>query len=403
MEITECIIVTMKWLKSVVFSAAMLLAVLILSLVVAKPSLSQGVGPIYYFYGQGCSHCAQVDEIFSKNGWWEEYPIEKKEIYTNRDNVLFFNQLLDELNYPKLNRGIPTMVIGDQVLSGDQPIIDEFKQLADAYLSKQAESDLTQNSPQEDLAQAEVSVVPTDEIAQVMPLEFPKDSNTGSGLTLAAVIGGSLVDAVNPCAFAVLIILMATVMVGGDRKRAFISGLAFSTSVFISYLLMGLGLYQALSIGGLSGVFFKVVGWLAVILALMNFKDYFWYGKGFLMEVPQAWRPKMKALIRSVTSPMGAFAVGFMVSLILLPCTSGPYVVILGMLAKNTQPVQAVLYLILYNLIFISPMVLISLAVYKGFKPEVAETIRQRHLKNLHLVAGVVLLAMGILVLAGGI
>ncbi|MFH1966875.1 MAG: cytochrome c biogenesis protein [Patescibacteria group bacterium] len=394
----------MKWLKPVIFGLAMLLAVAVLSLVVVKPSSGQKSGAIYYFWGQGCAHCARVDEVFSQNGWWEQYPIEKKEIYADRSGVLFFNQLLDDLDYPKLARGVPTMVIGNQVLSGDQPIIDEFVKLADEFLAKQSVLTLDQDSaktatPEE----APVASSPAKSNAIGIP-DLPiqlHPADFDSGLTLAAVIGGSLVDAINPCAFAVLIILMATVMVGGDRQRALMSGLAFSASVFISYLLMGLGLYHALSISGLSSVLFKVVGWLAIILALLNFKDFFWYGKGFLMEVPQAWRPKMKALLMSVTSPMGAFAVGFMVSLILLPCTSGPYVVILSMLAKNTQPVQAVLYLILYNLIFVSPMVLISLAVYKGFKPETAETIRQKHLKNLHLVAGIVLLAMGVLVLSG--
>ena len=391
----------MKWLKPVIFSSVMLLLVLAVGFLMSKPSdESAKEGSIYYFYGQGCSHCAKVDEVFSKNGWWDEYPVVKKEIYSSQKNVIFFNEMLDSLDYPKLERGVPTMVIGDQVLNGDKPIIDNFVQLADEYLAKQAELDVATEAT----AEASLTQIPKEEASEELDQSMPNkidDETNNSGLTLAAVVGGSLVDAINPCAFAVLIILMATVMVSGDRKKALYSGLAFAGSIFISYLLMGLGLYHALSIGNLSGVFFKVVGWLAILLALLNFKDYFWYGKGFLMEVPQAWRPKMKALIRSVTSPAGAFTTGFLVSLILLPCTSGPYVVILGMLAKNTQQFQAVMYLILYNLIFVSPMVLISLAVYKGFKPETAELIRQKHLKTLHLVAGIVLLAMGIVVLSG--
>jgi hypothetical protein len=40
------------------------------------------------------------------------------------------------------------------------------------------------------------------------------------------------------------------------------------------------------------------------------------------MEVPEAWRPKMRKLIKGVTTPYGAFGIGVLISLFLLPCTS---------------------------------------------------------------------------------
>ena len=116
-----------------------------------------------------------------------------------------------------------------------------------------------------------------------------------------------------------------------------------------------------------------------------------------------SWRPKLKSLLKSATSPKGAFGIGFIVSLILLPCTSGPYIVILAMLAKKATYLKAVSYLVLYNLIFISPMVLISYAVYKGFDPAKAEEMRQKRLRTLHLFAGIIMLAMGIVILMGWI
>ena len=121
------------------------------------------------------------------------------------------------------------------------------------------------------------------------------------------------------------------------------------------------------------------------------------------MEVPQRWRPKMKGLIRGVTNPFGAFAVGLLVSLFLLPCTSGPYVVILGLLAAKTTFIKAFLYLILYNLIFILPMAAIVLAIYYGLSPERAENWRQKKLRLLHLIAGVILIALGVVILGGWI
>lgn len=332
---------------------------------------------IYFFYGIGCPHCQLVENYFIENNLYSKYQIEKKEIYFNRDNATFYNKALDELNFPQNNRGVPTVIIGEKIIIGDKPIIENFIKEADLFLKNK--------------------ITPTKIV------EKPKNNNQNLGLTLAAIIAASTVDAINPCAFAVLIILMSTILATGNGKKALKAGLAFSLSIFISYFLMGIGLYKALTLGSLSLWFFKTIGWVAIILGLLNLKDYFWYGKGFLMEVPMSWRPRLKSLISSVTNPKGAFMIGFLVSLFLLPCTSGPYIVILGMLAKNALDLQAIAYLLLYNLIFILPMILISYAVYKGFNPSKAEEIRQRRLRTLHLIAGIIMIAMGLVILLGWI
>lgn len=332
---------------------------------------AQEMSNIYFFYGRGCLHCAKVEEFFSKHNLYIKYPIEKKEIYFDRNNALLFNQMMVDLEIPEIEQEVPTVVIGKKVLAGDQFITDNFIAEADSFLQQKQ--------------------------LQKATIEQPKFD-----LTLGLVVGGSVVDAINPCAFAVLIILMTTILATGDGKKALKAGIAFSTSIFISYFLMGLGVYKALGVGGMSGLFYKIIGWLAIVLGLLNLKDYFWYEKGFLMEVPMSWRPKLKSLIGSVTSPLGAFGMGFLVSLFLLPCTSGPYIVILGMLAEKTLQAKAILYLALYNFIFISPMLLISLAVYRGFDPAKAEEIRQKRLKTLHLIAGIILLAMGVVILKNG-
>jgi len=350
-----------------------LYSVLFLLLAFSKLGDVYGASNIYFFYGRGCPHCVQVENFFEDNNLFTKYPIEKKEVYSDRDNAVLYTNVMEALNVPDSQRGVPTVVIGTTVLIGDTQIISNFMNEANKLLGSPSEGKVTRVEKED----------------KFMDLTFP------------VVIAASLVDAINPCAFAVLIVLMTTILVGGDSKKALKSGAAFASSIFISYLLMGLGLYKALEVGGLSGVFYKTIGWLAIFLGLFNLKDWLWYGKGFLMEVPVSWRPKLKSLINSVTTPYGAFGIGFLVSLFLLPCTSGPYIVILGMLAKKALQIRAIFYLVLYNLIFVSPMVLISWAVYKGFDPAKAEDIRKKHLKTLHLVAGLVMLGMGFVVLTG--
>lgn len=119
------------------------------------------------------------------------------------------------------------------------------------------------------------------------------------------------------------------------------------------------------------------------------------------MEVPLSWRPKMKELIRGITSPLGGFVTGLVVSLFLLPCTSGPYVVILGLLASKTSLAKAWLYLVFYNLIFVLPMLAIVLAMRWGISPEKAESWRQQKIRLLHLIAGLVLVILGLAIIFG--
>jgi cytochrome c biogenesis protein CcdA len=191
-------------------------------------------------------------------------------------------------------------------------------------------------------------------------------------------------------------------LVAHNKRKALLSGFAFSFAVFISYFLMGVGLYSALQFSGLTRLFYIFSAVLAVLVGLFNLKDYFWYGKWFIMEVPLSWRPAMKGLIKSVTSVPGAFLVGILVSLFLLPCSSGPYIVILGLLAHSATKNTAMLLLLLYNFIFILPMLIITLLIYFGLlTTEKAEQWRQKKLKVLHLIAGVVILLIGLVMFAG--
>ena len=116
------------------------------------------------------------------------------------------------------------------------------------------------------------------------------------------------------------------------------------------------------------------------------------------MEVPMVWRPRMMKLIQAVVSPRGAFFVGIIVSLFLLPCSSGPYVVILGLLrSENSSLTQlGVNYLILYNFIFILPMLAITFLVGLGYSSvEQLAKLKNKNTKLIHLIVGLLMIGLG--------
>lgn len=218
-------------------------------------------------------------------------------------------------------------------------------------------------------------------------------------LTIPAVILAAAADSVNPCTFAVLVLLLGTLLVAQRKGRKALvlkAGSAFTIAVFVSYFLMGIGIFSAIQAAGIQRPFIMAVSSLAILLGLWNMKDYFAYGKWFTIEVPQRWRPTVKRLTASVVSVPGAFFVGVVDSLFLLPCSSGPYIAILALLSKTTTRTEGILYLLLYNVIFVLPLVAITLAVHFGFTTTArAERWRSARLGKLHLVSGIIMFLLG--------
>jgi len=362
-------------MKSAIKTSCMLikklLTVIFVAFVVLGLSTSvnaQNSAKIYLFYGTGCPHCAEVLDFFEKENLFARYPVEKKEIYFDRDNAVLFNRVLDNLGIPENERGVPTVVIGNKVIVGDKPIIANFVSEADNFLGESADTTSSQK------------------------LDNAKEKQN-LDLTLPAVIAGALVDAINPCEFAVLIILMTTILASGNSRKALYSGLFFAASVFISYFLMGLGLYRALSLGSVSNWFFKIIGWVAIVLGLANLKDYFWYGKWFSLTIPPIFAKKLDNYSSKTTIP-GIIFLGAFVSAVELPCTGAPYLAIITLLSQYFD-FTAFLLLVLYNVIFIFPLVLILILVAAGKKLYRIKKWKQDARGAMRLAIGLMLIAMG--------
>jgi len=353
-------------------------------IVLAENETAQEVH-LHLFYGQGCPHCGQL-RVFL-NEIQPKYPsliIHEHEVYSDKEGILLFEQMSKNSNVSI--EGVPTVFIDDKVIVGFSNSIGES---IENEIKRCLGTDC--GNPENKEGTSETIKV----VGDSSPSEDPAKKEFSQKITIPIVIAAAAVDAINPCAFAVLIILMTAALAIADKKRALKFGIAFTISIYISYFLMGLGLFSALQATGISHTFYIIVTVLAVIVGLLNIKDYFWYGKGFLMEVPLSWRPTMKKILNSATTPFGAFLAGFVVSLFELPCTGGPYIVILGLLAKEVTQNVGIMYLLLYNLVFVSPLIILSIIIYRGLSTtEKLEQIRQEKIRLLHLIGGLLMLGI---------
>jgi len=349
---------------------------ILLILLLLLPALISAETPaekiqIYFFYSASCPHCANaektLDELEQK---YDFIQINRYNITENYDLVMqFYNQS----DMPTSEMGsVPIIFVGNVYYLGDEPIIENL----------------------------ETAILEIKETGMVTPNLDP----TQNEVSIMQLISLALVDAVNPCELAVLVILMTAILsrYPNNKRKALKAGLAFTSAIFIMYLLFGLLIifgFKALT--GLANIdtlwFYQALAIFAIILGLLNIKDAIWYGGGgFIMEVPQKWRPKMKAIIQGTTSTAGAFTAGLIVSFFLTPCTAGPYFVFGGILS-NSPYLEAIPYLLIYMAIFIAPMLIITGITYFGLMAiEDVSAWRQNNVKNLHWVAGLLLLGLGI-------
>ena len=219
----------------------------------------------------------------------------------------------------------------------------------------------------------------------------------------------ALADSVNPCAIAVLAMVLMTILIQNPdkRKKVFFGGLAFSLAIYIGYLLYGIVIVQffrtfAEAMRSNAQYIYSGLAVLAMIFGALNIKDFFFYKKGSLgTEMPIWMRPKAKRLIEKITSPAGAFIIGLLVTLFLLPCTIGPYIVASGILSE-LGILGALPWLLYYNFIFILPMLVITFVVYFGFtEVERVSGWKDKNIRILHLIAGILLFLAGLALLVG--
>ena len=227
--------------------------------------------------------------------------------------------------------------------------------------------------------------------------------------TLITTLSLAAVDAINPCALAVMVIVLMTLLTQNPEKRhrVLAGGFAFTSAVFILYFLYGIIMVQFFAnaipeTGKYSYYIFKGFGIFAIVLGVLNLKDYFAYKPGGIAtEMPLSLRPRMKLLIKNITSPKGAFWTGILVTLFLLPCTIGPYIIFSGDVSTMSF-FKTLPWLLLYNLIFILPMIGVTLAIYFGVTTvDKVSGWKELNIKKLHLIEGLILIILGILMFTG--
>jgi cytochrome c biogenesis protein CcdA len=343
----------------------------VLLILLLAPVLAQT--QVDYFYGTGCPHCATVAEsgILEKVGNLENVSVTKYEIYYDDEGRNKFTEVTESLGIPQFDRGVPMAVIECEgnfsYLVGDKPIIENLEERATIC-----------------------------EGTSIQGPSNPQDPSTPK-VTLWAIIIAALIDSINPCAFGVLIFLMISLLKMGSNKRALKAGLIYTAAVFTTYFLAGFGIFKAIqTFTSVTYYIYLAAGLLVLGVGILEFIDFFRKDKPSILRITPKAKPMIVNIMHKGTIP-AMILLGIVVSLFELPCTGGIYLAILTTMSINKT--FGVPYLLLYNLIFVLPLIVLTLLIYKGTSPESLQKWTSKEKRWMKFAAGVVMVALGIYIL----
>ncbi len=227
-------------------------------------------------------------------------------------------------------------------------------------------------------------------------------------ITLPAVFVAGVVDGINPCAFTVLLLfitaLTSTLQAGEANvkaMRARILGLGgiYIAAVFLTYLALGVGLLKSLDFFTRQHVPARFGALLAILFGLWMLKDYFLPDVGWRLQAPARLGIVARQMGKKATLP-ALIVGGFLIGLCTVPCSGAVYLGVLSLLALQPTALLGYAYLVLYNVVFILPLIVILIVA--SARPTLNRVAHWNlhHKEGVRLVLGGGVVAMGLLILA---
>jgi glutaredoxin len=342
---------------------------------------------LYFFWSQKCPHCLKavpfVDSLKQDHSWLE---VHSAEISQNRQNLQRYVEMASSLGHEA--RSVPAFFICGQLITGyDSPegIGQQILDLAHACRQMPASA-----------------FSAADDQTLQLPFIGTLDPKSNSMLMFTLIIAG--MDSFNPCAFFVLMFLLSLMVHARSRARMLLIGSTFvGISALIYFMFMAAWLNLFMMIGAVP-VITLIAAMVAIIIGIINTKDYFLFRQGPSLTIPESAKPtlyrRMRNLLKAdniATMLLGTAMLAVAANSYELLCTAGfPMVYTRLLTLSELGTLQHYAYLVLYNLIYVIPLMIIviifsyTLGAYK---------LTEQQGRFLKLLSGLMMLGLGLVML----
>jgi cytochrome c biogenesis protein CcdA/glutaredoxin len=378
---------------------------------------------VYMFVGEGCPHCAQAEPyMLSLSEKYAELNLKIYEVYHNKTNAELFYKMAKA--YDSSPMGVPTFFIDKEMLVGFsdgkalnpktgrevdlETLINQCIQqgcadpgiLAGIVEVKNQTNKTKTNTPLNTSSNTSNAFLPATQT---------EETKLYNPLTITAlVITTAAADSVNPCIMAVLTFLLSALFTYTNNKRRIMeTGVLYTGIVYTTYFMLGLLLvlglthiFGALNTFGAFSVIIKIsIAALILLAGIINIKDFFWYGRGISFSIPKKYKVKIQKLSKRFAergSITAILLIGLIVTLVEFPCSGMMYLGVIMYLITTGIPTALIIgYLLLYNIIFVIPLVVITVLARQSI--EKLEKARLKYRKWFRLVLGTVLILLALL------
>lgn len=378
------------------------------------------------YFNEACAMCAmyvkkELPEMLQAKGITD---IVKRDYINEKDARKEMNARMKEMNIPfSLQSHIMTFVGDKYVLGGHIPehVINDIFQKENAERFKQII--IYQDEMHGDVEDYKVWAVPSyaddfvgeeksypidirvteyldylENNKDILSKQIRSKSDKDEFLLPVILVSGFL-DGINPCAFAVLLFFISFLFtLKRTKKDIWKTGVVYIFSIFLAYLAIGFGLVGAVMLIDEPHAMAKIGAWLVIVLGIINIVGILFPKFPIKLRIPNVAKGTIKNYVHKATLP-SAFVLGFFVGLCTFPCSGGIYVAIIGLLVSQTTYAEGIVYMIIYNVMFIMPLVIILLMLSNNRSLEMFQKWEQSKVPAMKVMGAVVMIALGAIIL----
>lgn len=353
---------------------------------------------IYFFYSSDCKECLDIKNNYLPRVIREYSSLVEIKYFeiNNPDNYRLMTEL--EEKYGMIKNPPPTIFVEDKLLDGEEEIWENLEEVIKLYLGTNG-GKWPEEKDSVDKSRKEIGL---DKIVEKFKY-----------LGVITVVGAGLIDGINPCAFATIIIFVLYLTFTGYKRREILKvGIIFALAIFTAYFLIGVGLLEFVQrvkfLPTLSQVITLLLGIGAIILGFLSLYDFYKIKKGKLKEItlqlPDKIKERIKRAIWKKSSRKhylaSAFIIGFLVGILEFPCTGQIYFpIVLVLREMPSLRIHALSYLVLYNLMFIIPLLVVFTFVFLGTTSDKLIGLLEKHSGVVKILTAILFFTLGALLI----
>ena len=339
---------------------------------------------IMFFWGGTCPHCAKEWEFLRR--MQQEYPqlvIRDFEVWNNEDNARIFKEFMERMGQKQV--AVPVTIIGGQVYVGFPE--DDTSRMEESIMELLGleQPSVSGGRMRED------NTIDVPFVGRVDPVEY-------SLPVFTLIIAG--LDSINPCALYVLLFLLSLMIHARSRSRMLIIGGTFVFfSGFVYFIFMAAWLNIFLIAGRVSYVT-GIAGAVALVIAVINIKDYFAFKKGVSLTMSDEAQGKIIKRMRGMLNAKsmlsmltGAVVLATLANAYELLCTAGfPMIYTRVLTLNNLDTAGYYTYLVFYNAVYVLPLLTVVLIFTATLG---SRKLTEEQGRALKLVSGTMMLVLG--------